>query len=330
MLAYSTISLEIAWAYKSTGCASKLSFAWKIQQLKEQKMLGARKVHKLRHVNISGSPMRNSDCRAGMNFHCSLPNKKVDLRQSNPHNLLLHGWSLRHVGIVFATKANWSNVHLMRIETDARPVRVFADCMFPSVFVHLIIHARHCAHELCVPAAGVPPAEHENAKTRKREELNLRKQENTKTRERENAKIEQCAQKHFEHRRYHSFGHVWCMYRSSPFRSTFNTNIFTALCKKCVTKQSILQHFEQLCAMCKACTEAVHSVAHWTWTLPQLWACVKYVPKQSIPYHLEHKRDQALGMCKVCTEAVHSVALWTRTLSQLWACAKTARKQSIP
>lgn len=82
--AYSTISLEIAWAYKSTGCASKLSFAWKIQQLKEQKMLGARKVHKLRHVNISESPMRNSDCRAGMNFHCSLPNKKVDLRQSNP------------------------------------------------------------------------------------------------------------------------------------------------------------------------------------------------------------------------------------------------------
>lgn len=141
--AYSTISLEIAWAYKSAGCASKLSFAWKIQQLKEQKMLGARKVHKL-HVNISESPMRNSDCRAGMNFRIfiahsdSLPNKKVDLRQSNPHNLL-HGWSLRHVGIVFAMKANWSNVHLMRIETDARPVRVFADCMFPSVFVHLFM-----------------------------------------------------------------------------------------------------------------------------------------------------------------------------------------------
>lgn len=83
--AYSTISLEIAWAYKSAGCASKLSFAWKIQQLKEQKMLGARKVHKL-HVNISESPMRNSD-RAGMNFHSSLrslPNKKVDLHRFAP------------------------------------------------------------------------------------------------------------------------------------------------------------------------------------------------------------------------------------------------------
>lgn len=48
-------------------------------------MLGARKVHKL-HVNISESPMRNSD-RAGMNFHSSLrslPNKKVDLHRFAP------------------------------------------------------------------------------------------------------------------------------------------------------------------------------------------------------------------------------------------------------
>ena len=31
------------------------------------------------------------------------------------------------------------------------------------------------------------------------------------------------------------------------------------------------------------CTEAVHSAALWTRRLSQLWACVKYVPKQSIP-----------------------------------------------
>ena len=52
------------------------------------------------------------------------------------------------------------------------------------------------------------------------------------------------------------------MHRSSPFRSTLNTNVI------------------------KVCTEAVHSVAVWTRTLSQLWACVKYVPKQSIPYSI--------------------------------------------
>ena len=40
-----------------------------------------------------------------------------------------------------------------------------------------------CAHEICVPAAGVPPAEHENAKTRKRENA---KHGNGKKRKREN------------------------------------------------------------------------------------------------------------------------------------------------
>ena len=39
------------------------------------------------------------------------------------------------------------------------------------------------------------------------------------------------------------FGHVWGMYRSSPFRSTLKANVITAL------------------GMCKVCTEAVHSVA---------------------------------------------------------------------
>ena len=35
--------------------------------------------------------------------------------------------------------------------------------------------------------------------------------------------------------------------------------------------------------MCKVCTEAVHSVALWTRVTLQVWTCVKYVPKQSIP-----------------------------------------------
>ena len=33
----------------------------------------------------------------------------------------------------------------------------------------------------------------------------------------------------------------------------------------------------------KVCTEAVHSVALWTRVTLQVWTCVKYVPKQSIP-----------------------------------------------
>ena len=33
----------------------------------------------------------------------------------------------------------------------------------------------------------------------------------------------------------------------------------------------------------RVCADAVHSVALWTQRLSQVWACVKYVPKQSIP-----------------------------------------------
>ena len=40
--------------------------------------------------------------------------------------------------------------------------------------------------------------------------------------------------------------------------------------------------------MCKVCTEAVHSVALWTRVTSQVWTCVKYVPKQSIPWHFEN------------------------------------------
>ena len=80
-----------------------------------------------------------------------------------------------------------------------------------------------CAHEICVPAAGMPPAEHENTKTRKRENA---KHRNGKKRKRENAKTAKTRK-----RRKHN-----------PFRSTLNTNVITAL------------------GMRKVCTPAVHSV----------------------------------------------------------------------
>ena len=51
----------------------------------------------------------------------------------------------------------------------------------------------------------------------------------------------QSIPKHFQHGLHYSFGHVWSMYRSSPFRSTLNTGYITAL------------------DMCEVCTEAVHS-----------------------------------------------------------------------
>ena len=47
--------------------------------------------------------------------------------------------------------------------------------------------------------------------------------------------------------------------------------------------------------MCKVCTEAVHSIALWTLVTLELWACVKHVPKQSIPYHCEHGLHQSFG-----------------------------------
>ena len=47
--------------------------------------------------------------------------------------------------------------------------------------------------------------------------------------------------------------------------------------------------------MCKVCTEAVHSVALWTRVTLHVWACVKYVPKQSIPKHFEHGLHYMFG-----------------------------------
>ena len=162
----------------------------------------------------------------------------------------------------------------------------------------------------------------------------------------------QSIPQHFEHGLHHNFGHVWSMYRSSPFRSTLNTGYITTL------------------DMCEVCTEAVHSVALWTRVTLQLWTCVKFVRKQSIPQRFEHGLHcnfghvwsmyrsnpfrstlitglhynfghvwsmyrsspfrstlnsgyiTTLDMCEVCTEAVHSVALWTRVTLQLWTCVK--------
>ena len=85
---------------------------------------------------------------------------------------------------------------------------------------------------------------------------------------------------HFEHERYHRFGHVKSMYWSSPWRGTLNTNVITGL------------------DMCKVCTEAVHCVALWTQTLSQVWTCLKYVPKQSIAWHFEHERYHRFGHVK--------------------------------
>ena len=101
------------------------------------------------------------------------------------------------------------------------------------------------------------------------------------------------------------------MYQSSPFRSTLNTGYITALdmCEVCTEAVHVQVHFEHgypsldhvwVCSegpfrstlntgyitaldMCEVCTEAAHSVALWTRVTLQLWTCVKYVPKQSIP-----------------------------------------------
>ena len=64
---------------------------------------------------------------------------------------------------------------------------------------------------------------------------------------------------------HYSLRHVWSMYRRSPFRSTLNTGYITAL------------------DMCGVGPEAVYSLRLWTRVTLQLWTCVKYIPKQSIP-----------------------------------------------
>ena len=137
---------------------------------------------------------------------------------------------------------------------------------------------------------------------------------------------------------HYNFGHVWSMNRNTPFRRTLNTGYITTL------------------DMCEVCTEAVHSVALWTRVTLQLWTCVKYVPKQSLPVALWTRGYIAtLDMCEVCTEAVPSSStlntglhhnfghVWsmyrsspfrstlnTGYITTLDMCEVYVRKQSIP
>ena len=155
------------------------------------------------------------------------------------------------------------------------------------------------------------------------------------------------------------------MCRSKPFRSTLNTNVITGLdmcqicteafcstlntnvttgldmCQVCTEAVHSVALWKRTLYMCQVCTEAAHSVALRTGTISQVWTCVKYVPKQSIPQHVEHERYHRFGhvssmyqrslfrstlntnviagldMYQVCTESVHPLALWTWTLSQV-------------
>ena len=90
------------------------------------------------------------------------------------------------------------------------------------------------------------------------------------------------------------------MYRCSPLRSTLNTNVITGL------------------DMRKVCAEAVHCVALWTRTLPQVWTCVKYVPPQHkskllwIFTHL-HRFWHVWGKYK-CQQNANCCLFWPGTL----------------
>ena len=82
------------------------------------------------------------------------------------------------------------------------------------------------------------------------------------------------------------------VYRSSPFRSTLNTNVITGL------------------DMCQVCTEAVHSVALFEHERYHRFGHVSSMYRSS-PFRstLNTNVITGLDMCQVCTEAVHSVAL---------------------
>ena len=92
---------------------------------------------------------------------------------------------------------------------------------------------------------------------------------------------------------------MYSMYRSSPLRSTLNTDVITGL------------------GMCKICTEAVHCVAVLTRKLSQVWECVKYVRKQSIA--LNTNVITGSRMCKVCTGTRgKGVVTGSPTFKYLW------------
>ena len=89
------------------------------------------------------------------------------------------------------------------------------------------------------------------------------------------------------------------MYRSSPFRSTLNTSYITGL------------------DMCKVCTEAVHSVALWTRVTSLVWTCVKYVPKQSIPWHFENVPFYTYGFQSVSIKSLCHMSIFFSTYNSL-------------
>ena len=101
------------------------------------------------------------------------------------------------------------------------------------------------------------------------------------------------------------------IYRSSPFRSTWNTGYITGLDMCQVYTEAVpfrstwnTGYITGL-DMCPVCTEAVHSVALGTRVALQV-TCVKYIPKS--PFRSTHGLHYSLDMCQVYTEAVHSVA----------------------
>ena len=73
-------------------------------------------------------------------------------------------------------------------------------------------------------------------------------------------------------------GPVCSMDESRPFRSSLDTNVITGR------------------GLCKVWTKAVPSTALWTRTLSQVWACVKYGRRQSLPQHFEHERYHRFGL----------------------------------
>ena len=75
--------------------------------------------------------------------------------------------------------------------------------------------------------------------------------------------------------------------------------------------------------MCELWTEAVHSVALWTRTYSQVWTCVKYVPKQSIPPQPLHVVAQrrffvyiSAGPCLQIRQPFHDSAFGTLQIRQ--------------
>ena len=53
-------------------------------------------------------------------------------------------------------------------------------------------------------------------------------------------------------------------------------------------------------------------MAHCTQTLSQVWACVGFVPCESVPEHFAYEHFHTWGhVYNVCTDAIHSLALWT-------------------